>query len=129
MTENTKPAPADDEIDLIALAKTFWSGRRIVIRSILICGVLGLLIAIFTAKEYVATTIMVPSGSDATSKLGSLGGLAAMAGINIGNAFNIGYAYDVAPSALSQYSKNTHEIIVGFLIGNKYDDSCPRQNW
>lgn len=58
-----------------------------------------------------------------------LGGFSAMAGINVSNTFNVGYAYDVAPSALSQYSRNTHEIIVGFLIGNKYDDSCPRQNW
>jgi len=99
--ENTKPTPADDEIDLIALAKTFWSGRRIVIRSILICGVFGFLIAIFTAKEFVATTIMVPSGSDATSKLGSLGGLAAMAGINIGSATGSDLSPTVYPQIVS----------------------------
>ena len=58
-----------------------------------------------------------------------LGGFSAMAGFNVSNTFNVGYAYDVAPSALSQYSRNTHEFIVGFLIGNKYDDSCPRNNW
>lgn len=58
-----------------------------------------------------------------------LGGFAAMAGLNVGNTFNVGYAYDMAPSGLSRYSKNTHEIIIGFLINNKYDDSCPRQNW
>ncbi|HMO60996.1 MAG TPA: type IX secretion system membrane protein PorP/SprF [Ferruginibacter sp.] len=58
-----------------------------------------------------------------------LSGFAAMAGMNISNTFNIGYAYDVAPSALNQYSRNTHEIIIGFLIGNRFDDSCPRQNW
>jgi len=58
-----------------------------------------------------------------------LSGFSAMAGINVSNAVNIGYAYDVAPSALSKYSRNTHEIMVGFLLGNKYDDSCPRQNW
>ncbi len=58
-----------------------------------------------------------------------LGGFSAMAGLNISNSFNIGYAYDVAPSALNQYSRNTHELMVGFLLGNKYDDSCPRQNW
>jgi len=86
--ENTKPATpiANDEIDLIALAKTFWSGRRTVLISILICGILGFFIAIFTSKEFVATAIMVPSGSDAGSKLGGLGGLAAIAGINIGSA-------------------------------------------
>jgi len=99
--ENTKPTPADDEIDLIALAKTFWSGRRFVFRSILICGVLGFFIAIFTAKEYVATTIMVPSGSDATSKLGSLSGLAAMAGINIGAATGSDLSPMVYPQIVS----------------------------
>lgn len=86
--ESIKPATpvADDEIDLIALAKTFWSGRRIIIRSILVCGIFGFFIAIFSSKEFVATTIMVPSSSDAASKLGGLGGLgglAAMAGINL----------------------------------------------
>lgn len=89
-SENTKPANpvADDEIDLIALAKTFWSGRRTVFISILICGILGLFIAIFSSKEFVATTIMVPSGSEASKLggLGGLGGLAAMAGINLNSA-------------------------------------------
>ena len=58
-----------------------------------------------------------------------LGGFSAMAGLNISSSFNIGYAYDVSPSALSQYSRNTHEIMIGFLLGNRYDDSCPRNNW
>lgn len=58
-----------------------------------------------------------------------LGGFSAMAGLNISNTFNIGYAYDVSPSALNQYSRNTHEIMIGFLLGNRYDDSCPRNNW
>lgn len=102
-SENTKPATpiADDEIDLIALAKTFWSGRRIVFISILICGILGFFIAIFSSKEFVATTIMVPSGSDAGSKLGGLGGLAAMAGINIGSAAGSELSPTVYPQIVS----------------------------
>ena len=101
--ENTKPATpiADDEIDLIALAKTFWSGRRTVFISILICGILGFFIAIFTPKEFVATTIMVPSGSDAVSKLGGLGGLAAMAGINLGTANGSELSPTVYPQIVS----------------------------
>ncbi|MCX6237701.1 MAG: Wzz/FepE/Etk N-terminal domain-containing protein [Bacteroidia bacterium] len=100
ITENTKPsAPtADNEIDLIALAKTFWSGRRTVLISILIFGILGFLIAISSSKEFVATTIMVPSGSDGTSKLGGLGGLAAMAGINI----NTTSGSDLSPTVYPQ---------------------------
>jgi len=80
------PTPADDEIDILALAKTLWIGRKIVFKSVLICGVLGLLIAIFSPKEFVAKTVLVPSMSDGASKLGGLGGLAAMAGININTA-------------------------------------------
>ena len=66
---------ADDEIDLIQLAKTLWNGRKTVIRTTLIFMVLGLFIAIFSAKEYTASTTMVPQSAEGGSKLGSLGGL------------------------------------------------------
>ncbi len=59
-----------------------------------------------------------------------LGGFSAMAGINVGNTMNISYAYDLSTnSRLRTYSKNTHEILIGFLLGNKYGDSCPRNIW
>ena len=56
-------------------------------------------------------------------------GYAAMAGLNVGNAFNVGYAYDFTTSPLLGFSKGSHELILGFLIGNRYDDSCPRNVW
>ena len=56
-------------------------------------------------------------------------GFAAMAGINVSNTFNISYAYDYTTSRLSTISKGTHEIVLGFLIGNKYGDWCPRNVW
>jgi len=84
MEEQIHPtAPIDNEIDLLALVKTLWNGRRTVVKSILICGMIGLFVALTSPKEYVATTIMVPSGSSGSSSLGGLGGLAAMAGINL----------------------------------------------
>jgi len=52
-------------------------------------------------------------------------GYAAMGGLNIGNTFNVGYAYDITTTDLKTVSKGTHEIIVGFLIGNKYSGKCP----
>lgn len=59
-----------------------------------------------------------------------LGGFAAMAGINVSNTFNIGYAYDASTtSRLKYYTKNTHELILGFPINNKYGDWCPRNVW
>jgi type IX secretion system PorP/SprF family membrane protein len=53
-------------------------------------------------------------------------GYAAMAGINVSNTVNVGYAYDITTSALSTVTKGTHEILVGFLLGNKYSEKCPR---
>jgi len=71
-----------DEIDLIALTKTLWTGRTIILKSILVCGIIGILIAITTPKEYEASSIMVPTGGGGNSNIGGLGGLAALAGIN-----------------------------------------------
>lgn len=56
-------------------------------------------------------------------------GFAAMVGVNISNTVNIGYSYDVTTSQLNTVSKGTHEILIGFLIGNKYGDMCPRNLW
>ena len=58
-----------------------------------------------------------------------LGGFAAMAGFNVSSTFNVGYSYDVSTSQLRSYSRNTHEFIIGFLLGNKYADTCPRSAW
>lgn len=56
-------------------------------------------------------------------------GYAAMVGLNVGNTFNIGYSYDFTQTALRTYSKGTHELMIGFLIGNRYGDTCPRNVW
>ncbi|MEO6820588.1 MAG: type IX secretion system membrane protein PorP/SprF [Ginsengibacter sp.] len=56
-------------------------------------------------------------------------GFAGLAGINVSNTFNISYAYDYTTSLLGTISKGTHEIVLGFLINNRYDDSCPRNVW
>ena len=56
-------------------------------------------------------------------------GYAAMIGLNVSNTFNIGYAYDFTQTALKTVSNGTHEIVIGFLLGNKYSGACPRCNW
>jgi len=85
---NIKNKPSsiqEDEIDLVQLAKSLWAGRRTVIKTTLIFMVLGLFVALFSAKEFTASTTMVPQSVEGGSKLGGgLGGLAAMAGINLG---------------------------------------------
>lgn len=56
-------------------------------------------------------------------------GFAAMLGLNINSMFNVGYSYDYTTSLLNTVSKGTHEIVIGFLLGNKYGDWCPRNVW
>lgn len=56
-------------------------------------------------------------------------GIAGMVGINVSNTFNVGYSYDYTTSRLNTVSKGTHEIIIGFLLNNKYGDWCPRNVW
>jgi uncharacterized protein involved in exopolysaccharide biosynthesis len=98
--ENTKPTlpSEEDEIDLIALAKTLWSGRKTIIKITLIFMVIGLFVAIFSEKEYTASTTIVPA-TQGKSIGGSLGGLAAMAGINLGS---LGSDSGISPSLYPQ---------------------------
>jgi type IX secretion system PorP/SprF family membrane protein len=56
-------------------------------------------------------------------------GFAAMAGVNLNNSINIGYSYDIQTSSLNTVSRGTHEILIGFLLGNKWGDWCPRNLW
>jgi len=56
-------------------------------------------------------------------------GFAAMIGVNASSSINIGYSYDLTTSRLNTVSSGSHEIIVGFLLGNKYGDWCPKRVW
>ena len=82
-------ANTDDEIDLIALVKNLWDGRRTIIIFTLVGAALGLCIALLTPKEYTANTTMVPqSGQSGSSRLSGLSSLAAMAGFNLNTSSN-----------------------------------------
>ncbi|MBL7703463.1 MAG: type IX secretion system membrane protein PorP/SprF [Ferruginibacter sp.] len=59
-----------------------------------------------------------------------VGGYSGMIGVNVSNTFNISYAYEHATSSrLQTFTKGTHEIVLGFLIGNKHGSICPRNIW
>jgi len=55
-------------------------------------------------------------------------GYAGMMGLNVSNIFHVGYSYDYTTSRLNNFSKGTHEILLGFVIGG-YPDNCPRNVW
>jgi uncharacterized protein involved in exopolysaccharide biosynthesis len=94
---------ADDEIDLLALVKTMWNGRRTIFLSVLSGAIIGFFFAIFSPKEFTASSVIVPQLGDSQTRLGGLGGLAALAGINV----------DVNP--LSELSPTVYPQIVSSI--------------
>lgn len=89
----------DDEIDLISLAKKVWEGRKTIIKITLIFMGIGLFVALFSPKEFTTSTTMVPQTSSGKQIGGSLSGLAAMAGINLGS---MGGDSGIAPTLYPQ---------------------------
>lgn len=61
---------------------------------------------------------------------------AGMLGLNVGNRVTVSYSYDLSVNAdlirnnganiLSPFHNGTHELVIGFLLGNKYSEACPR---
>jgi Uncharacterized protein involved in exopolysaccharide biosynthesis len=73
------------EIDLLELARKLWDNRKFILKVTAIFAAIGLFVAIFSAKEYASSVTMVPQLGDGKSKAGGLAGLAAMAGVNLGD--------------------------------------------
>lgn len=93
---------ADDEIDLIALAKTVWNGRKTILISILAGAILGIFVALSSPNEYTANAILVPQLGGSQSKIGGLGGLAALVGINL----NLDQGADLSPAVYPQIANS-----------------------
>lgn len=74
---------SEEEIDLLELAANLWKGRSTILKWAGIGAFIGLIVAFSIPKEY-TTTIKLASEADAGSGAGSLGAIAAMAGINTG---------------------------------------------
>lgn len=47
-----------------------------------------------------------------------------LAGFNVASIVNLSYSYDINTSALRSVNNGTHEIVLGFLLNNKYDVKC-----
>lgn len=70
----------DDEIDLVALARTVWEGRRTIAYSVLIFIGLGLFVAFGSNKEYTSQVKLMPEARQEMN-MGRLGGLARQFGV------------------------------------------------
>ena len=53
-------------------------------------------------------------------------GFAAMAGVKATSTIMVSYSYDYTTTRLNTVSNGSHEIIIGFMLGNRYNqNTCP----
>lgn len=76
--------PQEEEIDLVEVVRKLWKNRKLILKITVVFMVLGVLVALFSPKEYTAgCTLDLHRGKKVG---GNLSGLASMAGINLGGA-------------------------------------------
>ncbi len=75
----------EDQIDIMALLKKVWLGKRLIIKVTALFFVIGCIVALLSPVVYTSQTIFVPQVSEdqISSANGSLGSLASLAGINL----------------------------------------------
>ena len=84
--ENLNNAPIEEEegIDIMALVKSLWDGRKTVIICTVIFMLLGLAAALTMKKKYSVSTVMVPQMNSKSNS--SLSSLASLAGFDLSTA-------------------------------------------
>ncbi len=112
---NTSPMEGDkkrippiiqgDKINLMALAKTLWNGRKTIFYSICVVVFIGVIIAFASPAKYTASATLLPSGEKERGSFGSLGALAGMAGVNLSAMLGeiSGIRAEVYPQVVSSY--------------------------
>ena len=83
--DQDKQLSESDIIDPIKVIKKIWKGRYITIFLVVLSTVIGISFALLSPKVYTANTTFIPKGKSGSPIGGSLGSLAALAGINLGN--------------------------------------------
>ncbi|MEN8879854.1 MAG: GNVR domain-containing protein [Polaribacter sp.] len=79
----------EDSIDIVALLKKFWLQRKLVMRTTALFFGLGLFVALLSKNYFSTSTTIVPV-TQSSSVGGNLGGLASLAGINLGGGGSSG---------------------------------------
>ena len=101
-THNNSSENQEDSIDIIALLQSIWTGKKLILKTVLVFMILGLFIAVFSQNEYTASITIVPQSSSEKPG-GSIGGLAALAGINLGS---VGQQSSISPTLYPQILTN-----------------------
>jgi uncharacterized protein involved in exopolysaccharide biosynthesis len=121
--------PEDDEIDLAELWHAIWSGKLLIIAISGLFAISSIIYAINQPNIYKATTLLAPAseqgGASGLAKMaGQFGGLASLAGINLGGGGTdkTGLALEVLKSRFFiENFINKHQLLVPLMAANNWD--------
>ena len=97
--ENLPQVFEDDSIDLIALLKQIYQGRKLIILSTVAAAVLGVVVALATPNIYTSRATFIPQTGGDSKPSSSFSGLASLAGISLGS---MGRGSDIPPTLYPQ---------------------------
>ena len=87
-SESLNTGAYDDEIDLRELFNVIWEGRMLIVAGVVISALISVSVALYLPNKYTSETLLAPRSAGAGGALGQLagqfGGLASLAGINLG---------------------------------------------
>ena len=115
--DTTNHSPDENEIDLATLISKMWRGRKIIFRITIIMGLLGITFSFISTTVYTAGSSFILKGSKG-SYGSSLGGLASLAGIDLGNV--TGSESEIPPTLYPKlihskpFLKNILEVMVPY---------------
>ena len=107
----------DDEIDLRELFGVLWSGKIKIIVITAVFAVGSVFYALSIPNQYKATALLAPAQSDGgglSSALGQLGGLASLAGVNIGGG-------ESSESQIAQEIMKSWSFVETFISDNNLE--------
>ena len=85
MNEVSNQQVSEDEIDLIELLKKVYLEKKFILKTSILAALFGVVYALFQPNEFTSSTTFIPQLSKGVKTGGSsLGGLASLAGINLG---------------------------------------------
>ncbi len=70
------------EIDIVNVVKKIWFNRKRIFKTVIVFVILGIIVAVMSPVEYSSKAVVIPEKTEGNLG-GSLGGLAALAGVNI----------------------------------------------
>ena len=115
----------EDSIDIIALLKTLWSGKKLIVKTTIFFFIIGCIVALLSPVVYTAQTTFVPQVSEdqMSSSKGGLGSLASLAGINLNSAevSSDSYLSPLLYSKLAESEEFSFKIINEEIVNLKGD--------